>query len=191
MILLTIGVFLWSVVHLFPALGPQGRARMVERLGDGPFRGLFSLLIIVALVLIVVGWRSSLPVFVYIPPVWGREAAGLLVLAGFILFVAARAPTNIKRILRHPQLTGVLAWAVGHLLANGESRSLILFGGLAAWSLVEMIAINRRDGAWQKPDRRPILSDVITVVIGILAFALFLFLHRWIAGVPLIPVGVG
>jgi uncharacterized membrane protein len=189
MTVLTIGVLLWAAVHLFPAVGAQARARMAGRLGEGPFRGLFSLLIILSLVLIVVGWRSSTPEFVYIPPAWGREAAGLLVLAGFILFVAARAPTNIKRVLRHPQLTGVLAWAVGHLLANGESRSLILFGGLAAWSLVEMIAINWRDGAWQKPDRRPVISDVMTVVIGVVVFALFLFLHRWIAGVPLIPVG--
>ncbi len=189
MTLLTVGVLLWAAVHLFPAVGAQARTRIVQRLGEGPFRGLFSLLIILSLVLIVVGWRSSLPEYVYIPPAWGREAAGLLVLAGFILFVAARAPTNIKRVLRHPQLTGVLAWAVGHLLANGESRSLILFGGLAAWSLVEMIAINRRDGAWHKPDRRPVVSDAMTVVIGVVVFALFLFLHRWIAGVPLIPIG--
>jgi uncharacterized membrane protein len=190
MLLLTIGVLLWAVAHLFPAMGIQPRERMVARMGAGPYRGAFSLVIILSLILIVVGWRSSVPEFVYIPPVWGREAAGLLVLAGFILFAAARAPTNIKRVLRHPQLAGVLAWSVGHLLANGESRSLILFGGLAAWSIIEMIAINRRDGDWQKPDRRPARTDVITVVIGVVLFAVFLFLHRWIAGVPLIPVGV-
>jgi hypothetical protein len=28
----------------------------------------------------------------------------------------------------------------------------------------------------------------MTVVIGAVVFALFLFLHRWIAGVPLIPI---
>lgn len=189
MLLLTIGVLLWAVAHLFPAMGVQPRERMATRLGSGPYRGVFSLVIIISLVLIVAGWRASVPDFVYIPPAWGREAAKLLVLVGFILFVAARAPTNIKRVLRHPQLTGVLVWAVGHLMANGESRSLILFGGLAAWSIVEMIAINRRDGAWQKPERKPVRSDVITVVIGVVLYAVFVFLHRWIAGVPLIPVG--
>jgi uncharacterized membrane protein len=189
MLLLTTGVLLWALAHLFPAVGVDPRQRMVARLGPGPYRGIFSLVIILSLVLIVVGWRSSIPEFVYIPPVWGRGAAKFLVLFGFILFAAARAPTNIKRVLRHPQLTGVLLWAIGHLLANGESRSLILFGGLAVWSIIEMIAINRRDGAWQKPEHKPVRNDLITVVIGFLLFTVFLFLHRWIAGVPLIPVG--
>ena len=189
MLLLTTGVLLWAVAHLFPAIAVQPRERMVARLGAGPYRGLFSLTIIASLVLIVVGWRSSLPEFIYIPPVWGRGAAKFLVFFGFILFAAARAPTNIKRVLRHPQLTGVLLWAIGHLLANGESRSLILFGGLAAWSIVSMIAINRRDGAWQKPERKPIWYDLIPLVAGFVLFTIFLFLHRLVAGVPLIPAG--
>ena len=44
-------------------------------------------------------------------------------------------PNNVKRLLRHPQLTGVALWGIGHLLANGESRSIILFGGLGAWAI--------------------------------------------------------
>ena len=118
-------------------------------------------------------------------------AAGLFVLAGFILFAAAKSANNFKRVLRHPQLTGVLSWAIGHLLANGDSRSLVLFGTLAAWSVIEMIAINRRDGAWQKPERAPLRVDVITVVIGVVLFVVFLLLHRWIAGIPLVSFGIG
>lgn len=191
MLLLTTGVLLWAIAHLFPAVGVQPRERIVARLGEGPYRGLFSLLIVLSLVLIVVGWRSSVPTSVYIPPAWGREAAGLFVLAGFILFAAAKSANNFKRVLRHPQLTGVLSWAIGHLLANGDSRSLVLFGTLAAWSVIEMIAINRRDGAWQKPERAPLRVDVITVVIGVVLFVVFLLLHRWIAGIPLVSFGIG
>ena len=70
---------------------------------------------------------------------------------GFILFFAAYPPTNVKRLLRHPQLTGVALWGVGHLLANGESRSIVLFGGLTLWAIAEIVVINRRDGARDKP----------------------------------------
>jgi len=149
--LLVAGVLLWSVVHLFPAIATGGRRALVARLGDGPYRGLFALLIVCSLVCIVLGWRSTTPVAVYTPaPAMRSVTLGLMVVA-LILFVSARAPTDIKRLIRHPQLTGVLTWAVAHLLSNGDSRSLVLFGGIGVWTIVEMFVINARDGRWRKP----------------------------------------
>ena len=110
----------------------------------------------------------------------------LLVLLGFILFFAARAPTNLKRIFRHPQLTGVHVWALGHLLANGDARSILLFGTFAAWPIVEMSFINRRDGAWQKPAPRPVRNDVILVAAATAIYAVVLYFHGSWFGMPLI-----
>ncbi|MGD8734450.1 MAG: NnrU family protein, partial [Gammaproteobacteria bacterium] len=80
-------------------------------------------------------------------------------------------------------LTGVLIWAVGHLLANGDSRSLVLFGGLGLWCVMQIVAINRREGPWIRPDPVPRRMDAVPVVIGIIAYAILLWAHPWLFGV--------
>ena len=92
--------------------------------------------------------------------------------------------TNIKRLHRHPQLIGVAFWSIAHLLANGDNRSLLLFGGLGAWAVVEMVSINQRQGEWQKPDKVPLTNDIVTVVVGVALFAVLLFAHPYLTGIP-------
>ena len=89
----------------------------------------------------------------------------------------------IKQILRHPQLTGVLIWAAAHLMMNGDSRSLVLFGGLGSWALLEIIFINRRDGAWVKPEVPGIGQEIKILAISLVAFLALMFGHPWFAGV--------
>jgi len=179
---LMLGVLLWSVVHFVPAVAVNFRKSLIGKLGEKPFKGLFTLLMLVALFLIITGWRSTIPVNLFQPPMWGRHATALLVLIGFILFLAPYHATNIKRFLRHPQLTGVFIWGIAHLLANGESRSVVLFGGLAAWAAVEIILLNRRDGAWVKPDPVPVKKDLILAVAGLTFYLVMAFSHRWLFG---------
>ena len=99
-------------------------------------------------------------------------------------FFAPYPPNNIKRLLRHPQLTGVKLWGVGHLLANGETRSLVLFGGLTAWAVLEVVLINRREGARTVPPVAPAKYDILLVVVAIAVYAVFAFFaHPWLFGV--------
>ena len=79
----------------------------------------------------------------------------------------------------------MLLWAIAHLLANGDSRSLTLFGGLGAWCIVMILLINRRDGAFVKPQAPSWTVELVGIAIGLAVYALFIFLHPWIAGVPL------
>jgi len=144
--LLIIGLGLWCAAHLFPSVAADHRSRLISRLGLGTYKLLFSLSILIAITLIVLGWRSMTPSQIYNPPVWGRHVTMLLVLLTFYLFAVARSKSNIKRILRHPQLSGLLLWSIGHLLANGDSRSLLLFPVMFIWALLEMYCINRRQG---------------------------------------------
>ena len=137
--------------------------------------------------LMVFGWRSTPPSVVYLPPAWATWATNVAVFLGLLLFAASGVPTNLKRLLRHPQLTGLLVWAVGHLLSNGESRSLVLFGGLGAWAVVAMLAINRRDGAWVKPEPVPASAELKPVVGAVVVFAVLFVAHPWIAGVSPAP----
>lgn len=180
------GVLLWSAVHLVPALAPGFRQNLVTRLGTGPWKGLFALAILASLALIVIGWRSTVPEAVYQPPPWGRSAAIGLMIVSVYLFGAARRPAIVKRVVRHPQLTGMAVWSIAHLLANGDHRSLVLFGGLGVWAIGEIFAINRRDGAWIKPEPPPLWRELLGIVITLLIFGLLTWAHPWFAGVALL-----
>jgi uncharacterized membrane protein len=183
MALLITGVLLWSFVHLIPGVAPTCKSRLVEKLGKG-YRAIFALLIVASLVCIVFGWRSTVPTALYSPPDTIRVLTSALMLIALVLFFSSRVPTDIKRVLRHPQLTGVFLWAVAHLISNGDSRSLVLFGGIGVWALVEIAVINRRDVGWLKPESVGLKRSLIPLVIGVGAWILLIFIHPWIAGVP-------
>ena len=180
---LTLGVLLWSFLHFVPAVAVGFRKNLVASMGEKPYKGVFALFMVLSLYLVISGWRSTIPENLYLPPLWGRHATSLLVLIGFIFFAASHHATNLKRIVRHPQLTGVACWGIGHLLANGEARSIVLFGGLALWAIIEIFLLNRRDGAWVKPDPVPRKKDIILVVSGLVVYAVVAVSHQWLFGV--------
>lgn len=184
---LTLGVFVWSIVHLLQFLTPDIRINLINRIGENPYKGLFSLLIVISVVLMVFGWRNSSPELVYLPPIYGHMVTLILSAVALILFFSSKVATNIKRLLRHPQLTGFTLWAVAHLFSNGDSRSIILFGGLALWAILEVLFINRRDGDWVKPAAVPLARDLIPILIGLTVYILLLWLHPYFAGVAVTP----
>ena len=185
MCLLIFGLVMWSCVHLFSSIADATREKIVSKLGLWPFKGIFAILIVSSVFLIIFGWRSIDATDVYLPQSWGRHVTFLLVLLTFILFVAARRTTNIKRILRHPQLAGLVLWSIGHLLANGDNRSLLLFSWLAVWAVLEMIMISRREGEWIKPELVSVKNDVITVIGGCVLYAILLKAHPYLSGIKL------
>jgi uncharacterized membrane protein len=186
-ILLVLGVLIWSAVHLLPSAGASVRAGLVERLGEDKYKGLFALSIVVSVVLMVFGWRSTDPSPVYTTPAWSILVSDVLMFVALLLFLASALPTNLKRVLRHPQLTGVAIWAGAHLLSNGDTRSLVLFGGIGAWAVVAMLAVNQRDGAWRKPEPLPLSAELKPLVAAIVAFVVLFLVHPWIAGVSPMP----
>ncbi len=179
-----IGVLLWMVVHFVPSLAPDFRQSLIARLGEMPYKGLFALDIVVAIVLIVYGWRTTAPEVVYLPPAWGYQATLPLMAISVFLFGAARRPSAIKQFIRHPQLTGLVVWSVAHLLANGDQKSLVLFGGLGIWALLEMVFINRRDGAWVKPESPSLVVEFVGLVGTAVVFLVLIYMHPYFAGVP-------
>jgi len=186
--MLATGLLLWVVVHLFPSLLPEQRKKLISRIGDKAYQGIFALCILAGLLLIIFGWRSAIPTPVYTPLAELRVPAMLLVVIAFVLLVAASFPsTRIKRVIRHPQLSGVLLWAIAHLLMNGDSRSLLLFSVLGVWSLVSMLTINRRDGLWIKPGKPDGWGlDIIIVIVALAVSALAVYFHEYLAGIALI-----
>lgn len=183
MSLLIAGLLIFTIVHLLPAAAPDVRARLVGQMGENAYRGVFSIVIVASLVIIVFGWKAATPTAIYTPPVAGGPVIAALVFFAFVLFVASKARTNYKRFIRHPQMAAVILWSIAHLLVNGDSRSLVLFGGLGIWAVLEIVLCNRRDGERAKPDVVPFSADMIVAIIAGAAFFALFYLHRALFGV--------
>jgi uncharacterized membrane protein len=183
MVMLSAGLVLWAVVHLIPGPGRNTRQKIIDAVGEKPYKGVFSLALLVALALIVLGWRSAAVEPVYLPPAWGGLAALILMPIAIFLFGASHARSRVKRFVRHPQLSGLAIWSVAHLLANGDNRSVLLFGGLGLWALLETVVINRRAGEWIKPEAPALAIEFKLLVISAAVFASLVYLHPRFAGV--------
>jgi uncharacterized membrane protein len=173
-------------MHFMPAAARGFRQGIIDAIGLNPYKAVFALIMIGSVVAIVFGWKAAIPSLIYAPPAWAGKVTFALLLIAAILFVAPYPPNNIRRLIRHPQLTGVMAWGVGHLLSNGDSRSLVLFAGMLAWAIAQVVLLNRRDGAWTPPVRVPFSRDIILILAGSAAYVLILFSHRFLSGVPLL-----
>lgn len=183
------GISLWIIAHLIPSVTPGLRDAMQAKLGTGA-RGVMALLILAALALIVIGWRSIVPQMVYDPPVWGRHLNMLLMYVAIYLLGAAKGAGRIRQWIRHPMLTGVIVWSIGHLFSNGEDRSVLLFGAMALWALVSIFTISAREGAWVKPAQvASIGREGASLVIAAIVYAGLMFGHGYFTGVPLLPMG--
>lgn len=183
MILLVFGIALFAAAHLATAFDVDLRRRSIERFGPDGHRGVFSLVVLAALAAIVFGWRGTDPVFLYAPPAWSRVAANVAMAIAFLLFVASGAPSNLRRWLRHPQLLSVVVWAAAHLTANGDLRSVVLFAGLGAWAAAMIPILDRRDGEWVRPERKPVVGDLVVLATTGVVFFGVRFAHPYFTGV--------
>jgi len=187
MTLLMIGLVLWWAVHLFPIYRPATRARAVAQLGETPYKALFSLASLAAIALMVIGYRQADVVNLWYPPAWTVHVNNLLMLLAVALLGARDIASGLRRLVRHPMLTGVKTWAVAHLLVNGDLASVVLFGGLLGWAVVAVIGSNRRDGIWVRPAKGTMKGAVIHAVITVVVFAVIVVIHGPLLGVQPIP----
>jgi uncharacterized membrane protein len=138
------------------------RGALVRTIGEGPYRGLFSLASAVVLAWMIFSFGAARAApdnpQIWSPPAWATHATALLVTCAFLLAVPGiitPAPTMVGMEkgmgkpdpARGPFLWGVALWGLGHVLANGEGASLLLFGGLAAMALLGTRSIDRKSAA--------------------------------------------
>ncbi|PSC06369.1 NnrU family protein [Alsobacter soli] len=189
MLLLILGLVLLLGAHTFTTRR-AARAAAVERLGEGPYKGLYSLVSLLGLALIVYGFRTYREagyIQVWDPPTGMRHLTLLLMWPAMICLVAAYVPGSIKRVLKHPMLVAVKIWAFAHLLANGDLGSMVLFGSVLAWAVYDRISLKRREQAGEVKIRYGgRLNDVVAVVLGTVLYAVMIFLHPILIGVPVV-----
>jgi uncharacterized membrane protein len=191
--ILVVGLGVFFAAHLVPTF-PEVRARMVGALGSGPYSGLFALVSLVAFALIVLGYgqmqglaRSNPELWV--PPTWGRHATMLLMVPAMVLLVAAYVPSRIRTAVRHPMLAGVTLWALGHLFANADLASVLLFGSFLVFAVYDMISASQRGALGPLGSAQgSAAGDGAAIAGGLALYALLLLWgHRLLTGVPLVP----
>ena len=175
--LLIVGLILFLGGHSLSIVAPGVRDAAAAKLGEWPFKGLYSLVALVGLVLIVKGYGAARldPTLLYTPPAWLVHINMLLMLVVFPAFLATYFPGRISRALKHPMLVAVKAWALAHLLVNGTLADVLLFGGFLAWAVADRISMKRRS---QRPiPRAPAwaLNDAVVVVVGLAFYVGFAF----------------
>ncbi|MBZ8118046.1 NnrU family protein [Roseovarius sp. LXJ103] len=171
-LVLIAGLALWTLAHLFKRLAPERRAAMGAK-GRLPL----TVAILGSIVLMVIGYRMADGAVL-----WGRMPAmvginNLLMLFAIYLFAVSGAKSALARKIRHPQLTAVKVWALAHILVNGNVESLLLFGGLLAWAVVEVIVINRAQREWTRPAPAPMRKEISAVVITLVVYGLVVAVH--------------
>ncbi|ADG12097.1 NnrU family protein [Caulobacter segnis] len=188
MTILILGLVVFLGVHSVRIVAAPLRDGQIAA-NEKRWKGLYALIAGLGFVLIILGWIAARPTApqVYDPPTWGRHAAMGLVWIAFVLLAGSNGPVGrIKATVRHPMLLGTIAWAGGHLLANGDQASVILFGAFLAWAILDLIsALNRKEPA---PVVTKPIADLIALVAGTVLYAVFVLgLHRLLFGVS--PTG--
>ncbi|MDP1667457.1 NnrU family protein [Phaeovulum sp.] len=182
MAVLLLGLLLWVGAHLFKRLAPKARASMGDR-GKAMVAGLS----IMAIVLMVLGFRSAEVAQLYHTPAWALHANNALMLVAIFLLGAGSTKGLLVDKMRHPMLTGVLVWALAHLMVNGDQASVVLFGGLGLWAVAEMVLINRA-AAWKRPAKGSISGDAKNLAATVLLYAVISGIHYWLGHNPFVAV---
>lgn len=177
MFILVLGVALWSLAHLWKRIAPAQRARAGQQ-----GRAMVTAALLLSILLMIWGYKTADG-----PVWWGPSPAlvginNLLVLIAFYLFAASGMKTRATAMTRHPQLIGFSLWAFAHLLVNGDLPSLVLFGGLLAWALAEIVLINRTP--WTAPTgpfpaRKEAMAAVGAVLVTLIVGVIYGFLGPW------------
>ncbi len=190
MAILILGLVIFLGVHSVRIFAPAWRDARVASMGEMRWKGIYSLVSLVGLVVLIWGYALARPLapVLYVTPFWMVHLQLLLMALSFIALAASQLPAGrLKPMLKHPMLVAVKLWAFGHLLVNGDLASVLLFGTFLVWAVLDRISAKRRNAPIPAPG--PVLNDVLAVVIGLVVYGLFIWkLHEWLIGVP-VPLG--
>jgi uncharacterized membrane protein len=183
MLLLAALIFLFGIIHINPAI-PAWKAHAVQTFGKayGAVYGVMSLLLLGALLW---AFRVAEPHELYTPPAWGWHANFALTLLGFVFIGIFLFRGSWRNSLKYPMAIGVSLWALGHILANGQSRTVLLFAGLAAFAVLHAV-LKSRQPLVPSDERQG--HNLLSVLGGIVLYGIAAQLHHVIAGVGLVTL---
>ena len=178
MTLLVLGSILFLASHMISAFGLRARVEAIG--GHHAYMGLVSVLSVISLILIVMGYQQTSYQQVWMPLPSSYELAIYLMPIATILIVAGNIPGNIARRIKHPMLTGMSVWAFLHLLANGDLSSTIIFITFGGYAIYRRMTLQP-----QAAEGKSIHWDGLAIAIGLLVYGLFYYFHEALSGVGL------
>ena len=192
------------------------RPKLVAALGEWPYRGVYSLVAFATLAWMIRAYarapREALWTGLKVIPEIVMPFALILLACGYwrnptmvgadALLKSEDPARGMIRITRHPLMWGIMLWAGAHILARGDMRALIFFGGFVVLGGLGTILMDHRkkqNPGW--PRFAALTSNVPFVavlqgrnrivwreigwkrpLIGLVAFAVLFFVHPWISG---------
>jgi uncharacterized membrane protein len=209
---------------LLSSTGLRGSLR--DQLSERGFLVVYSLTALVTFAWFVMAYAHS-PTIVLWPrrmwtalvPIVVMPLASVLLIAGYTTpnptavgmerAVRADDPApGILRVTRHPVMWAIGLWAISHIIANGDLRSLLFFGAFAALALGGTLLIDRKKrlalgSNWsrlaevtsnlpfvalvtRRTRLRPRDIGFLRLAAGLLLYAVLYNAHALIAGVPVI-----
>lgn len=193
MLTLIVGLVLLLGIHALP-MNADLRRGLIGRFGAGPYKIAFSIASLVGLALVIYGYHKLQVNPGKNPQLWAlptaaRHVALLLMVPALILLVAAYVPSHIGRWVRHPMSVGIVLWAVAHLLVNGDLGSLVLFGSLLAYVVINPIFSGTAAAREQPASQPTLLHDLGVVIVGLMLYATFVvWAHEQLIGIPVMNV---
>ena len=186
--LLIIGLIIFLLLHFIPSF-PSLREKLRQALTPKGYKILFSVLSLLGIVLIVFGLKQAPFIELYKPPAWGRHLAMLLMFPAIYCFFSTSlgpAPSSLKVYTANPLNWGVALWAGSHLFANGDVAHVMLFASLLIFSLISIVTSNQRGMQPSLKVRPPLTLELGFVLVVFLMYAVLIWAHVYITGMPLI-----
>jgi len=185
MIYLLFGLFAFVAFHLIRSKRPEWRAAAQAEVGDLS-KGIIGVGILCSILLMIIGYRTAAFIPIWSPPGFFTHINNLLmVFAFYVYFITATQPGTafIMGDTKNPQLTGFKIWAAAHLLVNGDLASIILFGGLLAWAVVQVISAKNTPSLVDRSSA-PISSPWVHLGLVVGVFIVVAVLHIWFGRWP-------
>ena len=209
---------------LLSSTGLRGSLR--DQLGERGFLAVYSLTALVTFAWFLMAYAHAPTILLWprqmwmaLVPIVVMPLATVLLVAGYTtpnptavgMERAARADDpapGLLRVTRHPVMWAIGLWAVSHMIANGDLRSLLFFGAFAALSLGGTLLIDRKKrlalgSNWSRlaevTSNLPFAAlvtgrtrlrwrdiSLLRVIAGLLLYAVLYNAHALIAGVPVV-----
>jgi uncharacterized membrane protein len=191
--LLIAGCAGFLLIHLGIS-GTPLRGVAQNMLGEGGYLGVYSVLSLAALILMIYGYNQVPHAeFIWYPSAIAYKFTKVLVLLALLLLVMGslvKNPTAVAsedaldneisgmlKVTRHPVQWAILLFAIGHIIANGDVASLLMFGTLATLSLLGMFSMDARrrkeeDPRWQVFMEKTSMVPFAALIAGRLKFTM-------------------
>ena len=193
MIVLIIGLVIFFGMHLVPVTGVK--SSLIERMGEKKYQSIFSIISLVGFIIIIYGFSlidTCNPMmadcetdnfYLWDSFEYSKEISFLLMPISIIFIVASQMKSNIKKVVHHPMLIGVLIWSFVHLLSTGDLRSIILFASFGVFSIIDIIFTRKTA---EQGISFSILNDIVVIVVGLVLYSIILYFHEYVSGLQIV-----